>query len=248
MCRSPVPASGSARRVPITTMVNPWFFTDQNILARPASSAAAVLCPVTKQWRWLEGGGRETPRKESELVHLVERMEQERKDAAAAHKARHVSDAEALSLKRASIVALQQHLTDAVRGRVSQARTGRPGGQLDAIRRLAQQAPRRVARPERRPCAGAPRAARETVRALRVDKGGLEARMADGRVKAKEPTDVMKQAPQRILRISQEFLVSPKRAVAHDRGDRGEDFSSPVGFVARPAGSSQGWHGDRARK
>jgi len=91
------------------------------------------------------------------------------------------------------------------------------------------------------------RAAHETIRVLRVDKGGLEARMLDERVKAKEAMDAMKEELQRMLQMSQEFLASPKRA-ARDGEDRPEDASSPVRVVARPGGFLAGGLARRSSK
>ncbi|GJN82702.1 hypothetical protein PLIIFM63780_006245 [Purpureocillium lilacinum] len=194
----------------------------------------------------------------AELERLVERMEQEGKDAAAAHAARQVSDAEALSSKQASIAALEQRLEDAVR-------------QTGSLRRelsdLQDSSTRHVVSLNKRHGASlalrdarvlelrgevdrvneALRAAHETIRVLRVDKGGLEARMLDERVKAKGAMDAMKEELQRMLQMSQEFLASPKRA-ARDGEDRPEDASSPVRVVARPGGFLAGGLARRSSK
>ncbi|OAQ71849.1 hypothetical protein VFPBJ_10628 [Purpureocillium lilacinum] len=194
----------------------------------------------------------------AELERLVERMEQEGKDAAAAHAARQVSDAEALASKQASIAALEQRLEDAVR-------------QTGSLRRelsdLQDSSTRHVVSLNKRHGASlalrdarvlelrgevdrvneALRAAHETIRVLRVDKGGLEARMLDERVKAKEAMDAMKEELQRMLQMSQEFLASPKRA-ARDGEDRPEDASSPVRVVARPGGFLAGGLARRSSK
>lgn len=194
----------------------------------------------------------------AELERLVERMEQEGKDAAAAHAARQVSDAEALASKQASIAALEQRLEDAVR-------------QTGSLRRelsdLQDSSTRHVVSLNKRHGASlalrdarvlelrgevdrvneALRAAHETIRVLRVDKGGLEARMLDERVKAKEAMDAMKEELQRMLQMSQEFLASPKRA-ARDGEDRPEDASSPLRVVARPGGFLAGGLARRSSK
>ncbi|KAK4094134.1 hypothetical protein Purlil1_1625 [Purpureocillium lilacinum] len=194
----------------------------------------------------------------AELERLVERMEQEGKDAAAAHAARQVSDAEALASKQASIAALEQRLEDAVR-------------QTGSLRRelsdLQDSSTRHVVSLNKRHGASlalrdarvlelrgevdrvneALRAAHETIRVLTVDKGGLEARMLDERVKAKEAMDAMKEELQRMLQMSQEFLASPKQG-ARDGEDRPEDASSPVRVVARPGGFLAGGLARRSSK
>ncbi|OAQ92920.1 hypothetical protein VFPFJ_02081 [Purpureocillium lilacinum] len=213
----------------------------------------------------------------AELERLVERMEQEGKDAAAAHAARQVSDAEALASKQASIAALEQRLEDAmcIRDRASIAaleqRLEDAVRQTGSLRRelsdLQDSSTRHVVSLNKRHGASlalrdarvlelrgevdrvneALRAAHETIRVLRVDKGGLEARMLDERVKAKEAMDAMKEELQRMLQMSQEFLASPKRA-ARDGEDRPEDASSPVRVVARPGGFLAGGLARRSSK
>ncbi|KAH7322642.1 hypothetical protein B0I35DRAFT_426187 [Stachybotrys elegans] len=55
------------------------------------------------------------------------------------------------------------------------------------------------------------RSAHDTICALRVDKGGLQAQMDEDKAKAKAAMDAMKEELQRALQVSQDFLATPKR-------------------------------------
>ncbi|KAJ6441057.1 glycosyl hydrolase [Purpureocillium lavendulum] len=189
----------------------------------------------------------------SELERLVERMDQEGKDAVAAHMAQQRSDAETLASKEASIADLEQRLEDAVRQtatlqrELSEVQDSSTRHVVSLNKRHGASLALRDARvlelrSEVDRVNGALRAAHEMIRVLRVDKGGLEARMAEERAKAKEAMDAMKGELQRVLQMSQEFLASPKQRPApggHGEvgggGGGGEESSSPVvRVVARP--------------
>jgi len=56
------------------------------------------------------------------------------------------------------------------------------------------------------------RAAHETIRQLRVDNAGLSTRLDDEKTKSKAALDAMKTELERVVRMSQDFLATPKKA------------------------------------
>jgi hypothetical protein len=67
------------------------------------------------------------------------------------------------------------------------------------------------------------RTAHETIRSLRVEKTGLETKMQDDKAKAKAVIDSMKEELQHVVRMSQDFLTTPKK---QSNTRRGSDASS----------------------
>ncbi|KAJ6786190.1 hypothetical protein PWT90_00752 [Aphanocladium album] len=93
------------------------------------------------------------------------------------------------------------------------------------------------------------RESHDTIRALRVENGGLKTEMRSQQVKAKAAMDSMKEELQRVLQMSQEFLHTPKRKrPAGDEQGEGSGGAPPVvrpgkllsGELARRASGTKG--------
>ncbi|KFG87338.1 hypothetical protein MANI_012664 [Metarhizium anisopliae] len=158
----------------------------------------------------------------SELEKLVQRMEEEHRDAAATSSAQREFDRHELEKRDASIAELQERLSDAVR---QSARLQREMGDVqDSSTRHVVSLNRRHGaalalrdarvlelRGEIDRVNDSLRAAHETIVVLRVDKGTLEARVDDERARAKAAVESVKAELQRVLQMSHEFLRSPGR-------------------------------------
>ena len=89
------------------------------------------------------------------------------------------------------------------------------------------------------------RTAHETVRQLRVENGSLSRRLDEEKSKAKAAIDAMKAELERVVRMSQDFLVTPKKkskAGGHAVGRRsrsgsveGREGEGMPATVVRPA-------------
>ncbi|EON98459.1 hypothetical protein UCRPA7_6001 [Phaeoacremonium minimum UCRPA7] len=86
------------------------------------------------------------------------------------------------------------------------------------------------------------RAAHETVRQLRVDNGSLSKRLDDEKNKAKAAIDTMKAELERVVRMSQDFLATPKKSKVLTPGRRsrsgsldGRESEGMPATVVRPA-------------
>ncbi|KAK0384666.1 hypothetical protein NLU13_8752 [Sarocladium strictum] len=158
----------------------------------------------------------------SELEKLVESLEQQSNDAAATHTAKEESSRRSISSKddvieelevKLSAAArraesLQQQLTDASATHSRQiGALNRQHGKALALRDA------RVAelRLEIDRVNESIRAAHETIRGLRVEKGGMQTKMEEERRRAKAALDAMKEELQRVLQMSQDFLDTPRK-------------------------------------
>lgn len=179
----------------------------------------------------------------SELERLVERLDQDGKDAAAALQTQAQSGHAALASKDASIGALEERLADAMRRTATlqqeisdvQDSTTRHVVSLNKKHGAAlalRDARVLELRGEMDRVNESLRAAHETIRALRVDNGGLAAQLADDRRRAKTAMDAMKAELQRALQVSQAFLDSPKRGAGRDDDD---DADTGYGGSSSPA-------------
>ncbi|EFY91991.1 hypothetical protein J3458_018960 [Metarhizium acridum] len=159
----------------------------------------------------------------SELEKLVQRMEQEHREACATHSAQREFDRQELAKRDASISELQERLADAVRQsanlqkEISDVQDSSTRHVVSLNKRHGAALALRDARVlelrgEIDRVNDSLRAAHETIRVLRVDKGSLQSRMEDERDKAKAAMDSMKAELQRVLQMSHEFLSSPGRA------------------------------------
>lgn len=74
------------------------------------------------------------------------------------------------------------------------------------------------------------RESHDVIRSLRVENGGLKSQMRSQQAKAKAAMDSMKEELQRVLKMSQDLLHTPKRKRAAD--DEGEEMSNVP--VSRP--------------
>ncbi|KND86787.1 hypothetical protein TOPH_08557 [Tolypocladium ophioglossoides CBS 100239] len=191
----------------------------------------------------------------SELEKLVERLDQDGKDAAAAHQTQAQSQRDALAAKDAGASELEARLADAMQRTTSlqqelsdvQDSTTRHVVSLNKKHGAAlalRDARVLELRGEIDRVNESLRAAHETIRGLRVDNSGLAAQAADDRHKAKTAMDAMKAELQRVLQMSQAFLDSPERGASRaERDDDAEDTgyggsSPPVRGtpVRRPGG------------
>ncbi|TWU78297.1 hypothetical protein ED733_008382 [Metarhizium rileyi] len=178
----------------------------------------------------------------SELEKLVGKMEQEHREASATHLAHREFDRREVSKRDTSIAELQERLGDAVRQsanlqkEISEVQDSSTRHVVSLNRRHGAALALRDARVlelrnEIDRVNESLRAAHETIRVLRVDKGRLQTRMDDESDQAKAAMDSMKAELQRVLQISQAFLNSSQRARRPaDSRDEGEDelASSPV--------------------
>lgn len=171
-----------------------------------------------------------------ELEALVHKTDQEKLDAAKEHRDEREQDRAAMEVKDKAVAVLEEKMREAVKqaeqllqemsdeqdkhtrhvvklnkahgaglalrdGRVMELRT-----EIDRINESL-------------------RDSHETIRALRVENGGLKSEMQTQKDKAKAAMDSMKEELQRVLEMSQEFLHTPKRKRA------------PAGSAATSAGN-----------
>ncbi|KJZ79680.1 hypothetical protein HIM_01149 [Hirsutella minnesotensis 3608] len=156
----------------------------------------------------------------SELEKLVERMEQEAHDARATH-------GEALEAKQASVVELERKLAGAMQRTASLQRE---------ISDIQDKSTRHVVTLNKQHGAALAlrdarvsellgetdrvneclRAAHETIRKLRVDRSGLEARARGQREESRTAMDAVKEELRRVLDMSQQFLDLPSDGAEND--------------------------------
>ncbi|KAK2593640.1 hypothetical protein QQS21_008644 [Conoideocrella luteorostrata] len=180
----------------------------------------------------------------SELEKLVERMEQQHREENATHAAQTEFSRQEVSKRDASIITLEEKLADAVRQTVNlqkeisdvQDNTTRHVVSLNKRHgnALALRDARVLElRGEIDRVNNSLRCAHETIRVLRVDKGGLQTQIGQEREKAQAAMDSMKAELQRVLQMSQDFLRSPKRA--KKRADRQDEMEDELASSPAPA-------------
>jgi chromosome segregation ATPase len=205
----------------------------------------------------------------AELESWVERMEKDGRDAAEAHKAQIQENKESLLGKESCIAELEARLaaavtqTEALKKEVDDVRATKTKDQAALNKQHGTALAIRDARVselrgEIDRVNDSLRAAHETIRKLRVENSGLEAKVESEKQKAKAVIDSMKEELQRMVRMSQDFLNTPKKQQPARRGsDAGRDSgfgtasegvpSSPLvrGVVVNPGGLLSG---DLAKK
>ncbi|KHN97201.1 uncharacterized protein MAM_04798 [Metarhizium album ARSEF 1941] len=179
----------------------------------------------------------------SELERLVERMEREHGEAAASHSAQRELDRREVSRRDATVLELQDRLADAVRQSANlqkemsdvQDSTTRHVVSLNKRHGAAlalRDARVLELRGEIDRVSESLRAAHETIRVLRVDKGGLLARVDEERDKARAAVDSIKAELQRVLQMSPDFSREPL-------GMRGGDKDEVASCAARVDGEAE---------
>ncbi|GAB0134774.1 hypothetical protein EsDP_00003131 [Epichloe bromicola] len=182
----------------------------------------------------------------SELERLVERMEQEHREANATQAAQTEFSHQELSKKEKSISELEGKLADAMRQtanlqrEISDVQDSSTRHVVSLNRRhghaLALGDARVLElRGEIDRVNDSLRSAHETIRVLRVEKGGLRTQMDEEREKAQRAMDSMKAELQRVLQMSHEFLSNPKRAKRAERAERAEKRADEDELASSPA-------------
>ncbi|PHH77517.1 hypothetical protein CDD82_3472 [Ophiocordyceps australis] len=180
----------------------------------------------------------------AELEKLVERLEQQARDAHATHRALHKSDLDTLAAREATIAELETKLAHTVQeterlqaklGHVHESKTSqvlalnKRHGEALALRdarvlELRDQVDRVNESLQR---------AHDSIEQLRADKEALSTRMADEKRKAKAAVDGIKTELQRAVQMGQAFLDSPKGKSPSQQAAKSRPVSVP-GPVKRP--------------
>jgi hypothetical protein len=175
----------------------------------------------------------------SELEKLVERLEQEGRDAGATRDAQQESSRRALVNKENTIAELEVQLAVAVK-RAEVLKKNMEDLQTEKnkhIHSLNKQQGAALALRDARVMElrveidrinGSLRAAHDTICGLRVENGGLKTQLEEEKHRAKAAIDSMKEELQRALQVSQEFLNTPgkSKAMSGGNGDAGTDEAS----------------------
>ncbi|KAI9147540.1 hypothetical protein HJFPF1_12566 [Paramyrothecium foliicola] len=202
----------------------------------------------------------------SELEKLIERLEQEGRDAGATHDAQKESSRRALVNKENTIAELEVQLAVALK-RAESLKKNMEEMQAEKnkhIHALNKQQGAALAlrdarvtelRGEIERINESLRSAHETICSLRVENGGLRTKMEEEKQRAKEAIDAMKEELQRALQVSQEFLNTPgkKNGSASDGSQQAATSgASPVvvqkgGFLAGNLARRASGKGQRRR-
>lgn len=194
-----------------------------------------------------------------ELEKLVERMEQEARDTETTNTQDKEAAEQAVAQKMARISELEAKLADAVKqtedlqkeiNKVEDSTTAhvvsmnkRHGASLALRDARVLELRSEIDRVNE-----SLRAAHETIRVLRVEKNGLETQLESDKHKSKAAMDAMKEELQRVLRMSQDFLNSPKAAQRVGNRDDQADPASPSRSGGYPRKRGSYMSGDLARR
>ncbi|KAM3454970.1 hypothetical protein NHJ6243_008701 [Beauveria neobassiana] len=166
-----------------------------------------------------------------ELERLVERTDQAKTEAAKEHDTEKEKDVETIEAKDKMIAELQDKIQEAVKQaeQLLQDMSDEQDKHTRHVVKLNQSHGRGLALRDARVMElrveidrvnESLRESHNTIRALRVENGGLRSDMRAQQTKAKAAMDAMKEELQRVLQMSQEFLHTPKRKrPASDEGE-----------------------------